>query len=482
VSRVADLVQARDRTTWLLIIAGLGVFFAADDQTTVVALLPKMIDGLHISQDEFYRSAWLINGYILGYVIAMPLMGRVSDVFGHGRIFAVALTVFTLGSAWVALSQDLTMAAVARSFQALGGGAIVPVSMAIVSDAFPSGRRAIGIGAMAAVTEAGGLIGPLWGGGLAELIGWRGVFWINLPMCIPLVVGAWWLTRDQHAPVRASIDLIGGVLFGAALVCLTIAITNDPVAPRSQSLTLLLYTGAAVFFALFLLRQVRAKVPLVDLALFRRWPISSGFIATAMHGGVTIVAMVTVPLFTNIVLGGSALAGGINLARLTVGVPIGAFLGGWLALRLGFSWTATAGAILLGVGFLGMSRWTADPGFVLFTLPLFVAGLGLGIVIAPVGTAVMNDVAEGKRATVYCLLTVVDLMGSLVGVALLTTHGLSGFYASAGLVPLNDPHYANLIQGLELGSFRETFEVTAAVCFAIAIPAAMLNRSSGPAP
>ncbi|HEX5368673.1 MAG TPA: MFS transporter [Dehalococcoidia bacterium] len=477
-SRVSELIATRNRTTWLLLIAGLGVFFAADDQTTVVALLPKMIEGLNISQDEFYRSAWLINGYILGYVIAMPLMGRVSDVFGHGRIFALALAVFTLGSAWVAVSQDLTMATIARSFQALGGGAIVPVSMAIVSDAFPPDRRVMGIGAMAAVTEAGGLIGPLWGGGLAELIGWRGVFWINLPMCIPLIAGAWWLTRHQQSPERGSIDVVGGALFGASLVCLTVALTNDPVAPRSTALSLLLYGGAAVLFLMFLLRQVHATVPLVDLRIFRRRALSSGFVATAMHGGVTIVAMVTVPLFTNVVLGGSALEGGINLARLTIGVPLGAFLGGVVAMRIGFNRTAMAGAILLGIGFLGMSRWDADPGFVLFTLPLVVAGVGLGLVIAPVGTAVMNEVSEGRRATVFCLLTVVDLMGSLVGVALLTTHGLSGFYASAGLIPLNDPHYTNLIQGLELSSFRNTFEVTAAICFAIAIPAAMLGHNT----
>jgi MFS family permease len=471
-------VSARDRTTWLLVLAGLGVFFAADDQTTVVALLPKMIDGLGISQDQFYRSAWLINAYILGYVIAMPLMGRVADVFGHGRIFALALAVFTFGSGWVALSNDLTMASTARGVQALGGGAIVPVAMAIVSDALPAGRRALGIGAMAAVTEAGGLIGPLWGGGLAQVIGWRGVFWINLPMCIPLVLGAWWLTRRQDAPERGSIDVAGGVLFGASLVCLTIALTNDPIEPRATSVSLLLYAGAAVLFALFLLRQLRATVPLVDLRLFRRWPLSSGFVATALHGGVTIVAMVAVPLFTNVVLLGSALDGGLNLARMTVGVPIGAFVGGVTALRLGFSRTAMAGSLLLGVGFLGMSRWDADPGFLLFTLPLFVAGLGLGLVIAPVGTAVMNEVAEGRRATVYCLLTVVDLMGSLVGVALLTTHGLSGFYASAGLIPLDDPRYAELIKGLELGSFSDTFVVAALVCFAIAIPAALLGRRS----
>jgi MFS family permease len=186
--------------------------------------------------------------------------------------------------------------------------------------------------------------------------------------------------------------------------------------------------------------------------------------------------MVNVPLFTNVILRDSAFDGGLNLARMTLGVPLGAILGGVVALRLGFSRTATAGAVLMGVGFLGMSRWDAEPSFVLFTLPLFAAGVGLGLIIAPVGAAVMNEVAEGRRATVYCLLTVIDLLGSLVGVALLTTRGLSGFYASAGLIPLDDPHYAELIKGLELGTFSDTFVVAALVCFAIALPAALLGR------
>src|SRR5687768_8841252 len=122
-----------DATAWLLVLAGLGVFFAADDQTSVVAVLPDMIDGVGLSQDEFYRAAWIVNGYILGYVVAMPLMGRIADSYGRGRIFALALLLFCAGSAWVAVSNSLTMISIARGVQAIGGGAVVPVSMALVT-------------------------------------------------------------------------------------------------------------------------------------------------------------------------------------------------------------------------------------------------------------------------------------------------------------------------------------------------------------
>jgi MFS family permease len=458
----------------LIALAALGVFFAADDQTSVVAVLPKMIGGINLPQDQFYRAAWIVNAYILGYVVAMPIMGRISDRVGHGRVFAASLGVFMVGSAWVALSHDLTMVSIARAFQAVGGGASVPVAMAIVADAMPEGRRAIGIGAIAAATEAGGLIGPLDGGVVGEILGWRAVFWENIPLCLPIAITAWRMA-DRPARSKPPIDFGGGGLFGASLVCLTVALTNDPIQPRSAEVTLSLYALAVAFFALFILRQTRTPEPLVELAMFRRVPLSAGFATMALHGGISIVAMVNVPLFTNIVLQGSALDGGLNLMRMTIALPLGAVLGGYGALRLGLNRTAIAGALTTGVGFLGMSRWSADPDFVAFTLPLLVAGAGLGLMIAPIGTAVLNEVSEGRRATVSCLLSVVDLLGSLVGVALLTTRGLGAFYASAGLIPLDDPRYADLLTSLQVGTFGDTFFVTALICFLAVIPAYFLG-------
>jgi EmrB/QacA subfamily drug resistance transporter len=479
VRSLTALLGERDRTTWLLALTALGVFFAADDQTSVVAILPDMVSDVGLAQDQFYRAAWIVNGYILGYVVAMPLMGRIADNYGHARIFAGALMLFCAASAWVALAQGLTMVSIARGVQAIGGGGVVPVSMAIVTANASASRRVFGLGAIAAASEAGGLLGPLWGGGIAELMGWRGVFWINLPLCLPIAFAVLQIGRRQARTQARNLDLPGAGLIGGSLVCLTVALTEDPIAQRALSLTLLLYAAAVVFFAAFLLRQTRALSPLVDLRLFRAPRLSAAFLANSLTGGTLIVAMVAVPLFTNVLLGGDALEGGLNLMRLTVALPVGALAGGWLASRFGLSAGAGAGLVLAGIGFLGMANWSEDPSFVELTLPLLVAGLGFGLVIAPINAAVMEEAAEDQRATLASLLTVVRLVGALVGVALLTTRGLGSFYSQAGLIPLDDPEFEAQLRGLQLDSFQDTFIVTAAVCFATLLPALLLGNKRG---
>jgi EmrB/QacA subfamily drug resistance transporter len=468
------LVARLSQTPWLVVCAALGVFFAADDQTSVVAVLPKMVEDVGLAQDEFYRAAWIVNGYILGYVVALPLMGRVADAFGHGRIFALALAIFSAGSAWVAVSDDLTLLTIARSVQAVGGGAVVPIALAIVMQQAAPERRALWLGGIAVAAEAGALIGPLWGGGIADLIGWRGVFWINLPLCLPLALATWRLSRPNGSEDR-GIDVAGAALLGGSLVSLTFGLTDDPIDPRSTGETLLLLGAAALLLALFVLRQRRASAPLVDLALFRSRTLNACFVANTLVGGALIVAMVNVPLFTSIVLGGSPLEGGLNLMRLTVGVALGAGLGGLLTNRYGVRVGACAGLALAGAGFLGMARWDADLSFLLLTAPLLVAGLGFGLVIAPLNAAALGETRAGERATVASLLTVVRLLGALVGVALLTTRGLSGFYAEAGLLSLDDPNFAEALVGLQVESFRETFLVAALVCFVALAPAALLG-------
>ena len=484
------LSRAFGPDTGLIVLAALGVFLAADDQTSVVALLPRMVEDLGVAQDQFFRAAWIVNGYILGYVVALPLVGKAADAYGRGRVFALALVLFCAGSAWVALSNDLTTLVAGRAVQAVGGGAVVPVSIALASRGASSETRPLGLGAMAAASEAGALFGPLWGGGLSELAGWRGVFWVNLPLCLPVALAVWRLDRDHglwagaestnaeafRMPFWHRLDLTGAVLLGLSLVALTVALTDDPIAPRPAALTLGLYSAAAGLFLLFLLRQARADLPLVDLSLFRGLSIKAAFLCNALAGGVLIVAMVNVPLFTSVILEQSPLQGGLNLMRLTVALPVGALLGGFVVRLLGLRAGATLGLVLAAAGFSLMARWGSDPGELALTAPLLVTGLGIGLLIAPLYTTVIDAVEESQRATVASLLTVVRLLGALVGVALLTTRGLGGFYAAAGLIPLDDARYVELVRGLQVETFQDTFQVTALVCLLAVLPALALKR------
>jgi MFS family permease len=463
---------------WLVLIAGLAVFFAADDQTSVVALLPSMISDLEISQDEFYRAAWIINGYILGYVVVMPLMARASDVVGLGRGLAVALGVFCAGSAAVALSSDLTTVTAFRGVQAIGAGALLPISMAMVTGFVAPGQRAMGLGAIAAASEIGAFLGPLWGGVIASITGWQGVFWINLPMCLPLALAAWRLSPGVATGAIERLDLLGAALFAAALACLAVALTDDPIAPRPVAVTAALLVAAAGLLLFFVRQEASAKTPMVDLQRLRSVPIATSLFAGGLLGAALIVALVNVPLFTNTVLRGNALEGGLNLMRLSIGLAAGAFLGGILTRRYGPQLVAGSGAVLAAAGFLGMASWDEEPGVLLLSGPLLVCGLGFGLTLAPLASVVMDHVAEAERATWAALLNVVRLLGALVGVALLTSRGLGSFYVDAGQVPLDDPDYARVIETLQVSTYQETFIAAAAVCLLALLPLAIMARDA----
>ena len=473
-----NAARARARTSsqqrWLLIAVAAGVFVAADDQTSIVTILPPLIQDIGLTVDDLYKASWIINGYLLGYLVALPIVGRIADVYGHARVYAAALGLFMLGSAMVAASPTFGAIVASRALQAVGGGAVVPVAMAIVVDELPKDRRLIGLGAIAAASEAGALLGPLWGGAITEWFGWRTVFWVNLPMSLPVLVVVWRLAGNQRRHER--IDWLGAAILGAALAILTYALADDPNAARPLAATLALLTSAAACAALFWWHQHRSAAPLVRPGLLQARHAIAANLGSIMLGGGLITALIGVPLFVNLVLVESPLDGGLTLMRLTVAVPVGAFLGGYLASRLGLRLVAAGGMLLAAVGFVGLQLWTEELGQTLRTVPLLVGGLGFGLVIAPLSAAVLHGLDEDERATAASWLTLSRVTGMLVGAALLTSSGLGRFYARAGAIEFGSPEFNDLIVEAEVSTFREVFLAAVALMLIAAVVAWFIGR------
>ena len=230
------------RAGWQLGLASAAVLLGAADTYVVVLVLPNMLGGVGLSLDHLQEAAPIISGFLLGYVAMLPLVGRLSDNYGRTPALVGCLVTFALGSALTAGAHTLATVVVGRTIQGLGGGGLVPVTLALVADLWPAPRRGLPLGVVGAVQELGSVVGPLYGALVVALAGWRAIFWINLPVGAGLAAGLVATRRRASAPrpavglgaaagasppVLAPLgalaragdrpDLVGGVLAGLAV-------------------------------------------------------------------------------------------------------------------------------------------------------------------------------------------------------------------------------------------------------------------------
>src|SRR5215831_7604325 len=173
-------------------LAAAGLLLAALDALAVVTLLPQMLAAVDLPIDRIEAAAPIVTGFLGGYVVAMPLLGAFSDARGRLPAYGAALAAFGAGSILTALAPSLAWLVAGRVLQGLGGGALVPLSLALAADLYPAGQRGLAIGAIAAIQEAGSVLGPVYRAALAAgLGGWRPVFWLNLPLAGAILAGLW---------------------------------------------------------------------------------------------------------------------------------------------------------------------------------------------------------------------------------------------------------------------------------------------------
>jgi EmrB/QacA subfamily drug resistance transporter len=408
-----------------IVLVSVAVLFAALDQTVVVTVLPQMMLDLKLPPTELDRAAWIVTGYLLGYTVAIPLMARLADIHGYARLFRVSLGLFALGSLSVALAPDLPWLVASRVVQALGGGATIPIGMALVTRALPAQRRALAVGLIGAAAEAGVVLGPLYGGGITALLGWRWLFWLNLPLVALLLLALRVLPGSGNREAR--VDYAGGLLLTGALTLLVVALSRrDLFTGASWTPYLVAAVGLLCLGGLAWI-EGRVRQPLLPGLLFRSRAAASALGTKLLMGAALIIAMVTVPLMADTVLGHSSLEGGLRLMRLTGALPVGALVGGLLAYRVGPRSVTVAGLGVAAVGLFLMSRWdagVADPGM---TRHLVVAGLGFGLVIAPIFVTAMDAVPASYQATAASLVTVARMVGMALGMAALSAWGMEHF-------------------------------------------------------
>ncbi len=417
-----------------LVVVCAGVFLASLDQTSVVTALPAVMVDLGISIDRLNDLAWVVTAYLLGFTVAMPLLGRAGDVYGYRRLYLGAMLLFGVGSAAVALAPNLGWLIAARVVQAVGGGALVPAAIALAGQGLPPARRAIVFGIVGAAAEAGGVLGPLYGGLIVDWIGWRWVFWSNLPIVAVLAVAL--LGMPEAGRSGGKLDLTGGVLLAGGLSLVTGGLAQRSLFGGGSILPYALIGVGFLLLVALPFAERRALAPVVSMALFRARSFAAAMSAQLLAGGALVLILVTVPLMTDTVLGEPPLEGGLRLMRFTGAIPVGALLGGYAASRIDVRVPTFVGLALAAVCFALLTTWDetiADPQL---TLHLAVGGLGFGLLIAPFTVAAVEAADNEYRATAAAWITASRMFGMTAGLAAMSALGVDYLQSLAGGLPV----------------------------------------------
>lgn len=473
---------------WTAISAGgLAVLLGAVDTYVVVTIMTDIMKDVGIPINKIQQVAPIITGYLLGYIAAMPLLGRASDRFGRKLVLQLGLAGFAIGSVVTALSNDLTMLVVGRVIQGTASGALLPVTLALAADLWAARNRAAVLGGIGAAQELGSVLGPLYGIAVVSVLStWRDVFWINIPLTAAamLMIQLSLPSHDRGSGPRERVDVIGGVLLAIALGLAVVGLYN-PAPDGKQVLPswgLPVVAAAVVAMIAFFCWERFSRTKLIEPAGVRFLPFLASLSTSVCAGAALMVTLVNVELFGQGVLGLEQVDAALKLTWFLAALPIGALLGGAIATRVGDRAVVFVGMVLAAFAYWLVSQWGVDVlsthhdlGIVslpVFATDLALAGFGLGLVIGPLTSAALRVVPSAQHGIASSLVVVARMTGMLVGVAALSAWGLYRFNQILATLPNQGGQSLAAKIAAEAARYKlafsmqygEMFGITAIVC------------------
>lgn len=438
----------------ILAIACVAQFMVVLDVSIVNVAMPSIKTDLGFSTANLQ---WVLNAYTLAFAGLLLLGGRAADLFGRRKIYLLGLALFTFASVLGAVSDSQSMLIFARTMQGVGGAILSPTTLTIITTTFPEGKeRAKALGLWSAVAGAGGAAGALFGGILTDLLSWRWIFLINIPIGILGIVLAWmYLSELKRSSVRRTLDIFGSALVTAGVTSLVFGLVRGGEIGWSATQTLLGFGVALVLLSGFVIYELKiAKDPIVPFSLFRLRALLASNVTMLFVGGSIFASWYFLSLYMQEVLGYSPLKAGLAFVPQTLAIVVGAQISSRLVSRIGprpliiFGPLLTAGGLFLLAGITPHSSYLGT----LF-LPSIMITLGMGLCFTPLAVAATGGVPAHQAGMASGLLNTARQLGGAVGLAGLSSLAVSrtASYLSSGAAHLQRTPHAALLSGLTTG-------------------------------
>ncbi|MGW1952106.1 MFS transporter [Streptomyces sp. NPDC001920] len=422
--RAADATRTSRRTappTWLVVaLACAGQFLVVLDVSVVNVALPSMRADLGLSAQGLQ---WVVNAYAIAFAGFMLLGGRAGDLYGRKRMFLVGLSLFTLASLAGGLARQEWHLLAARAVQGLGAAVLAPSTLTILTAAVPEGAaRARAIATWTAVGAGGGAAGGLVGGVLVDVLSWRWVLLINVPVGAVVLAGAVLWLAESRAEDGNRLDLPGAVLVTAGLATLAYGISQTEAEGWTATATVVPLLAGLALIGAFLAVQARTAAPLMPLGLLRLRSVSSANVAMFLSGSAMFCMWFFMTLYAQNVLGYTPLEAGLALVPSSLAVIVGSKLAPRLMRATGVRNVAVLGTVVAAVGFGWQSTLDATGAYLTsIMVPGVLMMLGAGLAATPLAALATSGARPGEAGLVSGLVNTSRTMGGSLGLAVMST-------------------------------------------------------------
>ncbi|MHB1680343.1 MAG: MFS transporter [bacterium] len=394
----------------------IGATMSALDVSIVNVALPTMEHSFVVSMAVI---EWVAMAYMLTLTIFLPLFGRLADMFGRTKMYNIGFIVFTVGSALCGFAPDANFIIFSRVIQAVGAGMLQANSVAIITQAFPSNELGKAIGLQGAVQAIAMSIGPFIGGMIISAIGWRYIFYVNVPIGILGTIAAMYiLPASKKNEKKEKIDYFGISFFAAGLASLVLAVNQGSTFGWSSPPIIGFFIASAILLPLFVYTELKVGHPMIDLKLFKKWAFTVGNITGMMSYYVLFAVLFLMPFYFELVLKYSAAETGIMLTPIPLSMAIIAPFAGSISDKIGSRIMTSLGMFVCTIATLGLVFIGTSANIVLLLTEFVILGIGMGLFTPPNNSSIMHSAPPERLGVAGGILNMMRALGLIFGVAI----------------------------------------------------------------